>query len=29
VVRVIAEGPSMERADALQKDARAVLEASW
>jgi phosphomannomutase len=29
VVRVIAEGPSMERADALQKDARAVLDASW
>jgi len=29
VVRVIAEGPSMERADALQKDARAALAASW
>ena len=29
VVRVIAEGPSLERVDALQKDARAVLDASW
>jgi phosphomannomutase len=29
VVRVIAEAPSTERADALQKDARAVLDASW
>lgn len=29
VVRVIAEGPSPERVDALQKDARAVLDASW
>lgn len=29
VVRVIAEGPSMERANALQKDARVVLDASW
>lgn len=29
VVRVIAEGPSLERAHALQKDARAVLDASW
>jgi phosphomannomutase len=29
VVRVIAEGPSMERVDALQKDARAALAASW
>lgn len=29
VVRVIAEGPSIERADALQKDARAALDASW
>lgn len=29
VVRVIAEGPSLERARALQKDARAVLDASW
>jgi phosphomannomutase len=29
VVRVITEGPSRERVDALQKDARAVLDASW
>jgi phosphomannomutase len=29
VVRVITEAPSIERADALQKDARAVLDASW
>ncbi|HET6348927.1 MAG TPA: phosphoglucosamine mutase [Candidatus Krumholzibacteria bacterium] len=29
VVRVIAEGPSQERVAALQKDARAALEASW
>jgi phosphomannomutase len=29
VVRVIAEGPSLERVNALQKDARAVLDASW
>lgn len=29
VVRVIAEGPSAERARALQEDARAVLDASW
>ena len=29
VVRVIAEGPSVQRAEALQKDARSALDASW
>jgi phosphomannomutase len=29
IVRVITEGPSLERANDLQKDARAVLDASW